>query len=267
MGSELEMMWHCDKDKRFSYHTYVPQSIYHNPGIRFRVMGFVHGTDRRFEEYRELFKDFADRNNLILIFPMFPGGLIDRNNFNSYKLLSYENVRYDELFLSMIDELSERYPVDKEKIFLYGWSGGGQFAHRFLYAHPERLTAVVIGAPGRITYIDDEVDYFWGTRNFVDVFNKDLNIESMRDVHILLLIGEEDTKYVGESKWGTTRMERLTNLKINLENYGINSKFEIMAGIGHKGNNHIKARYVTDYFQRVMDLKNAHPENNIFIGG
>ena len=126
MGSELVMMWHCLKDTRFSFHTYVPQKMREDPTQKFRTMSFVHGTGRTFEKYRELFIKFADENNLALIFPMFPGGLFEENDFNSYKLLAYRGVRYDNIFLAMIDEFAERFPqIDTEKIFLYGWSGGG----------------------------------------------------------------------------------------------------------------------------------------------
>ena len=34
---------------------------------------------------------------------------------------------------------------------LHGFSGGGQFSNRFALLHPDRVSAVSIGAPGRIT--------------------------------------------------------------------------------------------------------------------
>ena len=110
--------------------------------------------------------DFADKNGFAMIFPMFPGGLMDKNDFNSYKLLEYNGVRYDNIFLAMIDELAERFPIDIDKIYLYGWSGGGQFVHRFLYVHLERLVAVVIGASGRPTYYSPYDDYYREYSNF-----------------------------------------------------------------------------------------------------
>ena len=33
----------------------------------------------------QITKDFADKNGFAMIFPMFPGGLMDKNDFNSYK--------------------------------------------------------------------------------------------------------------------------------------------------------------------------------------
>lgn len=46
--------------------------------------------------------------------------------------------------------------VDTRTFTLVGFSGGGQFVHRFFYLYPERLHAVSIGAPGRATPLIDE---------------------------------------------------------------------------------------------------------------
>lgn len=253
INSELEMMWHCRSDPRFSYHTYVPRSVYEKPSRTYRIMSFIHGTGRTIEAYRNLFSEFADRRDLILIFPMFPGGLMDQDDFNSYKLLAYQGVRYDSIFLSMVDEMAERFPIDKRKLFLYGWSGGAQFVHRFLYVHPERVAAAAIGGPGRITYLDSENDYYWGTKNFKEVFDKELDLEAIKKVPVKLMIGENDTKYLGESAWGDNRMERIRNLKKNYESAGIQVSLEVIPGIEHKGFEEKKAPIVTRFFEGIME--------------
>lgn len=257
IGSELEMMWHCRSDPRFSYHTYVPGSVYDQKVPRFRIMSFVHGTGRTMERYRSLFSDFADRNHLILIFPMFPGGLMERDNFNSYKLLADQGIRYDSIFLSMIDEMAQRFPVDKEKIFLYGWSGGAQFAHRFLYVHPERLAGVAVGAPGRITYLDPETDYYWGTRNFREIFDKELDLEQIKRVPVKLMVGEHDTRFLGESPRGNNRMERIRNLMKNYQEHQIPVSLEVIPGIEHKGFDEKKAPIVMRFFQEILEKEKA----------
>lgn len=254
MGSELQMMWHCKADPRFSYHTYIPEAAASCRGKKYRIMCFVHGTGRTIEEYRSLFSDFAEKNHLVLLFPMFPGGLKGDDDFNSYKLLAYEDVRYDEVLLTMAEELAERFPaVNPDKIFLYGWSGGGQFVNRFLYVHPERLAAVMIGGPGRPTYLDVDRDYYWGIRDFQQVFGKSPDLDAIRKVPVRLLIGEQDTRYIGDSPYGNSRMERIQCLEQNLREHGVEVQLDIMPGIGHKGNDAIKSGYVTAFFQEVID--------------
>lgn len=62
MGSEREMMWHCNADPRFSYHTYIPENYREYKEKKLKLISFVHGTGRTIEWYRSLFKDFADKN-------------------------------------------------------------------------------------------------------------------------------------------------------------------------------------------------------------
>lgn len=253
LGSEREMLWHCRSDPRFHYFAYVPESINSdNPPI-YQVMCFVHGTGRTTEAYRKLFADFALKNNLIVLFPIFPGGLMDQNDYNSYKLISYNGVRYDLILLSMIEELASRYPVDGRKILLYGWSGGGQFVHRFFYVHPKRLRALCIGAPGRITYLDDEKDYYWGTRDFDKYFDKKPELDYMRKVPIMLMVGEDDDKFIGDSPYGDNRKKRILMLKENYEKFGMKPELQIIPNFEHKGNEEEKAKRVIAFFQRVID--------------
>lgn len=253
LGSEREMLWHCRCDPRFHYFAHIPNSIYNKETPNYNVLCFVHGTTRVTEKYHELFADFALKNNLILFFPIFPGGLLEQDDFNSYKLLSYEGIRYDLIFLSMLDELAKKYPVDVKRILLYGWSGGGQFVHRFIYVHPERVKAVCIGAPGRITYLDDEKDYYWGIRDFEKYFDKKPEIAAIREVPIMLMIGEHDTKFIGESPYGSNRFQRLLKLKENYEKHGIETQFEIIPNFEHKGNEEEKAKRVSVFFQDILD--------------
>src|SRR5699024_6258517 len=108
---------------------------------------------------------------------------------SSYKFIKSENIRYDFILLDMIDELSEKYRVEKEKFLIYGFSGGGQFVHRFYYLYPERLKGVSIGAPGKITYINTNKKWYVGTGNLKEEFNIDLKLQEMKRVPIQMVIG------------------------------------------------------------------------------
>ena len=89
----------------------------------------------------------------------------------------------------MIDDMAARYEgcIETEKFFLFGHSGGGQFVHRFLYLHPDRLKAVNIGAPGRPTYLDFEENFYWGVKDFKQVFGQELDLPAIRKVPVILL--------------------------------------------------------------------------------
>ena len=66
-----------------------------------------------------------------------------------------------------------RGPVQRQhrRFLLHGFSGGGQFVHRFGYLHADRLAGLSIGAPGRITYLDPDRPWWIGKRRlFADQF-------------------------------------------------------------------------------------------------
>ena len=40
-------------------------------------------------------------------------------------------MRFDLLLLAMVDEVERKYGIDARRFCLFGFSGGGQFVHRF----------------------------------------------------------------------------------------------------------------------------------------
>jgi predicted esterase len=48
--------------------------------------------------------------------------------------------------LEALAQVAKKYPVDTERLFLHGFSGGAQFVHRFAMWAPERVTAVAVNS-------------------------------------------------------------------------------------------------------------------------
>jgi len=78
-----------------------------------------------------------------------PGRIGDPEDLHNFKFIQYQDIRFDQVLLDIVDEVGERFNLDTDRFCLHGFSGGGQFTHRFLYLHPDRLAAASIGAPGR----------------------------------------------------------------------------------------------------------------------
>mgnify|MGYP003260057836 FL=1 len=231
----LNMLWHCPSDPRFPYWVHLPDEYYEEEHPQYELMVIVHGTGCAVETYIKEGKELADRHHLAILAPLFPGGLLERDDFNSYKMLSCDGVRYDQILLSMIGDMEKRYPgVRTDKFYMFGHSGGGQFANRFLFVHPERLKAVSIGAPGRPTFLNPQEDYFWGVRDFKNYFDKDMDLEMIRRVPVQITVGEFDTKYIGDSPYGDNRVARMRSLKKNLEEAGLRVSLEILPGLAHE---------------------------------
>lgn len=261
-GIERDVIWHCLSDPRFCFHAYVPPYIYDAPESSLKLMVMVHGTGREIEFCRtpEL-KAFADEHHLAILAPIFPAGLFDMEDLNTYKTVEYRGVRYDQVLLSMIGQIVEKFPaIDSKRVLMAGHSGGGQFVLRFFYLHPDRLQGVSISAPGRPTFLDPESDYYWGIRNFKEIFDKPIDIKSLGQVPVQLVIGEFDTEYIDQKiPFGSNRRERINYLKWNLQENGVRVRLDVV-----KGRNHInhKDRYletVMSFFRSV--IQNQYEEN------
>ena len=249
----LNMLWHCPSDPRFPYWVHLPDSYYEENDPHYRLLVIIHGTGCAVESYIDAAKELADQQHMAILAPLFPGGLIEHDDFNSYKLLSCAGIRYDQILLSMIDDMAARYPgVETGKFFLFGHSGGGQFANRFLFAHPERLAGVSIGAPGRPTFLNFEKDYFWGVRDFSSYFDKELNLSAIRQVPVQISVGELDTKFIGDSPYGTNRLARMKNLQSNLQGYGVNAELVILPGLEHGGGERERVQTAQRFFEGVI---------------
>ncbi|HVV24002.1 MAG TPA: PHB depolymerase family esterase [Pseudonocardiaceae bacterium] len=227
------------RDQRFSYCMYVP-TAHKTTTRRLPLVVIVHGTNRTAERYRNEFREFAEEHDCVVLAPLFPGHIIDPDDLNGFKRLKYHDIRFDHLLLSMIDEVHDRYQVDTERFYLHGFSGGGQFSHRFAYLHPERLAGVSVGAPGRVTRINPDIPWWLGTADLAEQFGTDLDLPALRRVPVHMVVGDADveTWEIGEpgiDAGGDTRIERLTSLRDNWVGNGIPVDFELVPGVAHSG--------------------------------
>ena len=237
-------------DQRVSYCLYVPESLKADQDrSSVRLIVAMHGTGRTATAYRDGFGPLAERTRSIVLAPLFPVGLIEPGELSNFKRIKFHDMRFDLLLLAMVEEVAKKYGLDpKQRFLLFGFSGGGQFVHRFYYLHPEHLAAVTIGAPGSLTQIDDSRDWWVGTRNFKEEFGTGLDLEAMRKVRVQMIVGALDTETweitikPGDRIWmegandaGRTRIDRLRTLAANYEKNGIPVRLDIVPGIGHEG--------------------------------
>lgn len=233
-------------DQRFSYCLYVPSA--HDPdGAPLPMAVLQHGTGRRGPQYRDNFAGWAEEHDCLVLAPLFPAGIgDDPQDLHNFKFLRYDGIRFDLALLAMVEEVGERFNVRTEKFLLHGFSGGGQFVHRFAYLHPDRLSGLSIGAPGRITYIDPDSPWWIGLKGFEEEFGCAPRIGELRDVPVQMVVGSADVETweinnQGDSNWmdgadahGVTRLERLTALRDNFEAHGIGVRFDVVPGVGHE---------------------------------
>ena len=234
-------------DPRFPYCLYVPPSLGQG-GEKPELIVAMHGTGRGFTGYRDAFSAFARWNNCIILAPLFPIGVMGDGYRDGFKYMREGNLRYDHVLLAIVEEVSERYGIAFDRFGLFGYSGGGHFAHRFLMLQPNKLWGVSIGAPGSVTLLDPSRDWWVGTRNFAELFGQQLDIPAMKQVAVQMVVGAADletweiTHKPGGRNWmpdanhaGTNRPERLASLRDNFAAHGIAARFDLVPNTPHDG--------------------------------
>lgn len=237
----------CKVDQRFSYCLYVPKAYSAKDASKFRLLVALHGTDRGNAAMRDLFAPIAEEFNLIVLAPLFPVGIEEPYETDNYKYVSFRGIRFDELLIAMTEEVGARYGVDTDSIAMFGFSGGAHLSHRFLYLHPQRLSAVSVCAPGSPTLLDFKRDWWVGVRNTHELFGITVEPEKIAKVAIHLAVGLEDkdtseiTHSYTSSHWmdgandaGTTRIDRLRALGESLAAHHISFEADYLDGCGHE---------------------------------
>jgi pimeloyl-ACP methyl ester carboxylesterase len=232
-------------DPRFYYCMYVPRGLGKDEKIELFVA--VHGSSRTsFLEFRDGFADFGRWNRCAILCPVFPIGVLGDGERHGYKYLQEGDIRYDHVLLSMIDEISAKYGQDWTQFALFGYSGGGHFAHRFSILHPEKLWAVSIGAPGSVTLLDTKRNWWVGIADLEERFGVKFDAAALAKLPVQMLVGEVDlqtweithkpgTKYwmEGANDAGSTRPERLQALQQSFESVGVNVRLDLVPGVSH----------------------------------
>ena len=236
----------CRSDQRFSYCLYVPTRYADRPE-RPTLLAVLHDTLRDHHALRESFVDYAECANAIVLAPLFPAGIGAAEDLDHYKYLRFGDIHFDELLLAMAAEVAAKYGVDASSFSMFGFSGGAHFSHRFLYAHPARLRALVVGSPGSVTLPTDRHAWWPGLANFASIFGRPVDWNAVRAVPTLLVVGAEDVNPRGivassdHPNWveganaaGANRVERLRTLHGELAKRQDDVTFQAIPGVKHE---------------------------------
>ncbi|CAI4217766.1 unnamed protein product [Parascedosporium putredinis] len=216
----------------------------------------IHGIGRTTTRYLNdhQLPSFARKHGCAILTPVFPAGIEGPNDIGSFKEMYSDFFRSDLVLLSILGEVGYRWPaIDIDKVYLMGYSAGGQFAHRFLYLHPDRLAAVSIGAPGSVTFLDDLQSWPDGISDFKSIFGTDVDMGKVKEVPIQLVVGNRDRvlhgnpaywrwleRMLGDEVQEPREVNRLDTVKSLHESWdalGIKAELEIIRGVGHNESN------------------------------
>ena len=182
-GQVVQRFLHGDPTQ--AYFVYVP----HKGGQGARLLVTVHGISRNAEENAAGFARRAERYGVVLVAPLFP-----RERFPDYQRLGRagRGDRADKVLDRIVAEVGRLSGARTDKVYLFGYSGGAQFAHRYAFAYPERVASIVIGAAGWYTFPDPARAYPRGIRASRALPDLSLVAQEFLKVPACVLVGERD---------------------------------------------------------------------------
>lgn len=151
----------------------------------------VHGISRNARRHAQRLAPLAERYGAVLVAPLF-----DQERFPDYQRLGRagRGERADQMLERIIAEVEASTGADGHRVYLFGFSGGGQFVHRFAMAYPARVASYVVGAAGWYTFPDETIAFPRGTRIRHCLQDLCFDADQYLKVPALVLVGERDVR-------------------------------------------------------------------------
>lgn len=208
------------------YFLYLPTKI--DEEKTYWLVAGVHGYKGNGKGAGGLAK-WADKYDCIVVGPSFPN--------EGYQGLAHQS---DEQLIAVARDVAKEYKL-QPKLFVAGFSGGSQYAHRFMLKHPELVAGCAAHSGGT-----------WATGGINP---------AAKSIPFVMSCGEKDTaKSYPEAEHGRFDWAKLFEAEAKQAGFFMDSKF--FPGVGHSQCKEASAMteecfvVATDlvpYFQRVLD--------------
>lgn len=231
------------------YHLYVPKK----GGWGAPILVAVHGISHRAKEKARAFRDMAERYGIVVLAPLF-----SRQSFPAYQRLGVTQKKVplfpDQILNVIIDEVGLKTGARTERVYLFGYSAGGQFVHRYAMLHPEKVHAVAMGAPGWYTSPEPKAPFPLGLHIKPGMRQLRLEPKKFLRIPMAVFVGEHDDQRDEslkqssriDAQQGLTRIERAQRwtdtMRATAKSYGYNTTYEykILKNCGHSFDDCVK---------------------------
>ena len=176
---------HVTGDPQLKYCLYVSHSV--RPAIPLFVA--VHGIRRGVTNQARQFAPYIDSVGGVLVAPLF-----QKDRFPDYQRLGRfgRGNRADLALKRILADVSTILGISFPGLVMFGYSGGGQFVHRYAMANPRQVKRIAVAAPGWFTFPDRTQPFPRGigrTSTLPDVL---FDPARFLAVPSLVLVGEND---------------------------------------------------------------------------
>ena len=190
-----------------SYFVYVPSA----GGAEAPLFVVIHGISRNAQAQAHAFPDLCERFGVVMVVPVFGSDSRDYQRLGR----SGRGPRADAALDAVIEEVATRTGCHASSFYLFGFSGGAQFAHRYALAHPHRVARVVVVGSGWYTFPNPRARYPYGIRRSPQLPGVRFDPEEFLRVPMTVMVGERATETTSlrrtprvNRQQGKTRVER-----------------------------------------------------------
>jgi dienelactone hydrolase len=144
-----------------------------------------------------------------VLMPVFPRPATEHNIYThslDRDVMVTDKKEYRRLDLQLIAMIgharaklqSESIKTERQ-VLMQGYSASGMFVNRFVFLHPERVKAAIVGAPGGWAmaptgnYQQKSLTFPVGTSDFKEVSGRKFDLKKVRKVPLLMVLGDQDT--------------------------------------------------------------------------
>lgn len=171
------------------YYLYLPSA--YTPEKDWPILLGIHGYGSDGTQCLEAWQPMAEQAGFVLVCPSLGAGNGD-----------WDFVQNESNLLGILMDVRDQVRTQK-KVFLAGFSAGGQFAVAFTYSQPNLVRAISILSAG----------------NYYEPY------EDLRQIPFLVVIGEQDDPLA---------IKRARSFVDVLEESGYTVEYEILPGVGHE---------------------------------
>lgn len=165
------------------YYLYVPTTL--------RPLGdtlvAVHGISRNARDQAWALRAVAERFGMPLVAPLF-----DEVQGRGYQQLRCAEDRADLVLERIVAAVERDLQRPSGALWIWGYSAGAQFAHRFALNHPHRVAGLALGAAGWYTFPDPQRRFPEGLRGSRRHPHFHADLHGFLQLPVTVLVGSRD---------------------------------------------------------------------------
>lgn len=204
----------------------------------------AHGSDR---DLRGLLDGLDLGGEVSLLLPYFPERVGGEDVSDDYKFLRGGGADYLALMDAILRDALRHLGQAPRALWLFGFSGGAQFAQRYALVRAGRLDGLILAAPGGVTLLRDDVSWWPGLKGAEAALGEAPDLAGLSRLPTAILIGGEDRAAGLVSRApgtpfgsgdadlaGLSRQDKARSLRDDLEAHGTPVTYTEISGVGHK---------------------------------